>query len=92
MLTPIGASRQAFERAGEPQKFVTLPWGHFVPYSENFAQSDPAARDEFCISSGPRLHLILVWLSRLKLVFQTLEGVGSDLKASVTGEERIFRG
>jgi hypothetical protein len=47
MLTPIGASRQVFERAGEPQKFVMLPCGHFVPYSENFAQSNPAARDGF---------------------------------------------
>jgi hypothetical protein len=47
MQTPIEASRQVFERAGEPKKFATLPCGHFVPYCENFAQSCPAARDWF---------------------------------------------
>lgn len=42
-ITPTDLALEAYEEAGLPKKLVTIPGGHFTPYSESFPEASDAA-------------------------------------------------
>lgn len=46
-ITPTDLALDAYEVAGLPKKLVTIPGGHFTPYSESFPEASLAACEWF---------------------------------------------
>jgi uncharacterized protein len=51
-MTPAEDALEAYERALEPKRLVTVPGSHYAVYSEHFSSTSTAARDWFVTHLG----------------------------------------
>jgi hypothetical protein len=52
-MTPAEDALQAYQRAGDPKRLVTVPGSHYAVYGEQFLRTSTEARDWFVIHLQP---------------------------------------
>jgi fermentation-respiration switch protein FrsA (DUF1100 family) len=52
-MTPAGDALEAYQRAGDPKRLVTVPGSHYAVYGEQFPRTSREAREWFVAHLQP---------------------------------------